>query len=88
MKATEVDMQPMSEEARLSLGQRLMLGLVIAPGALLMALGPLFGTLSSRVLQLGTVETVVNWLYVLFMACVAAGTLTMAVTGKVPGDPR
>jgi hypothetical protein len=80
-------MQPMSHGTRLTLGQRLMLGLVVAPAALLMALGTL-DSLATEAQNWGTVETVVHWIYVLFLASVTAWTSTMAVTGRGPGAPR
>lgn len=78
----------MGDDARLTPGQRLMLGLVISPGALLMALGTLFGPLSTPVVEWDVVEVVVNWVYVLFLAWVGGWTLTMALTGRAPEGPR
>lgn len=74
----------MNDDTGLTLGQRLMFGLVIAPASLLMALGTL-DSLSTRVHEWSAVETLVHWIYVLFLAGIGAATLTMAVTGRVPG---
>lgn len=80
-------MDPMGDDARLTLGQRLMLGLVIAPGSLLMALGTLVDPLATGMIE-NAAEAVVNWAYVLVLAGVGAGTLSMAVMGRVPGGRR
>ena len=72
------------DEARLTLGQRLMLGLVIAPGSLLLALGTWSDLLSPNVLEWSLLEHVVTWIYLLFLVWVGAWTMTMAVTGRAP----
>jgi hypothetical protein len=74
----------MHDDTGLSLGQRLMFGLVIAPASVLMALGTL-DSLSTHVHEWSAVEALVHWIYVLFLAGIGAATLTMAVTGRAPG---
>jgi hypothetical protein len=75
--------EPARDGQTLTLGQRLMLGLVIAPGSLLMALGTL-DSLATGAPRSGTLGAVVDWIYVLFLAGVGVWTATMAVTGRGP----
>lgn len=76
-------MDPASDTL-LTAGQRLMLALVIAPGALTMALGRLAGPLSDRLLTRSLSWIVFDWGYVLFMVLIACTAMWIAVVGRSP----
>jgi hypothetical protein len=78
---------PVPEPTRLSPGQRLLLGLAVAPACLSMALGTLVGLIDDGAGS-ATLGAVVAWLYVLFLVVVGAGAGVMAVTGRAPGPGR
>jgi hypothetical protein len=80
--------QPASAKPRLTRGQRLMLGLVLAPGAAVMALAALVDLTAAPELGRDTLEILVTAIYVVFVGWIAGWTAWMAVTGRDPGGPR
>jgi hypothetical protein len=75
---------PAREPTTLSVGQRLLLGLAVAPACLSMALGTLASLVTDGTGGAATVTTVIEWVYVLFLLTLGGWTSSMAITGRGP----